>query len=285
MIRLSKRTLMLAVAVVAVIGGVAWSRVRPSNDRLWVPQQAVLPEAKVDGHLVHVRNVRNFQYTAGDTFTPAYYDRTYDLDKLVSASFILSPFSERWRGPAHSFVTFQFADSQFVAISVEARKEPGENYAVLTGLLKRFELMYVVGDERDLIGGRALLADDPLYLYPIRASPDRIRQVFVEMMQRAERLRTHPEFYNTVTNNCTSNVIAHVNRVAPGRIPGGLKTILPGYSDEVGIKLGLLDTDLDLERARERFRINEIARQYANDPAFSFRIREAQAVPASPAAP
>jgi len=285
MIRPSKRTLMIAGAVLAAVGGIAWSRVRPSNDRVWIPQQAVLPEARVDGHLVHVRNVRNFQYTAGDVFTPAYYDRTYDLDKLVSASFVLSPFSERWRGPAHSFVTFQFADSQFVAISVEARKEPGEAYAVLTGLLKRFELMYVIGDERDLIGSRALYADDPLYLYPIRAPRERIRQVFVEMLERAERLRTHPEFYNTVTNNCTSNVIAHVNRVAPGKIPGGLKTILPGYSDDVALELGLLDTDLDLEQARERYRINELARRYAKDPAFSFRIREASAAPAPPAAP
>jgi hypothetical protein len=245
-----------------------------------VTQQAVLPAAHIDGHLAHVQGVRNLQYTAEDKFTPAYYDRTYDLDKLVSASFIVTPFSESWRGPAHTFVTFGFADSQFVSISVEARREPGEAYGPLTGLFKRYELIYVIGDERDLIGQRASFGIAPVYLYPIRAPHERIRAVFVEMLQRADSLRAHPEFYNTLTNNCTSNVIAHVNHVASRRIPSGIKTILPGYSDEVAHELGLIDTDLDIAHARERFRINDRARRYAQDPLFSYRIRETTTVPA-----
>jgi len=201
-------------------------------------------------------------------------DRTYDLDKLLSVWYVLTPFSKEWRGPAHSFVSFGFSDSQFVAVSVEARREPGESYDAFTGLFKRFELMYVVGDEHDLIGQRAAFGTDRVYRYPIRAKPAKIREMFLAMLQRANRLRDHPEFYNTLTNNCTSNVVTHVNQIAPKTVPGGLKTIVPGYTDEVAFKIGLIDTDLDLEHARERFLINARAKQFIRDPLFSFRIRE-----------
>jgi len=267
-----------SVAISALLGAsavvFAWSSLQPSNDRTWIPEQAVLPAARFEGSVVHVRGIRNFAYTARTEFTPAYYDRTFELEKLTSVAFVLVPFSKRWRGPAHSFVTFGFADSQFVAISIEARREPGETYGTLAGLFKRFELMYVVGDERDLIGQRAAFGDEDVYLYPIRAPRDGIRQVFIEMLERANGLRDHPEFYNTLTNNCTSNLVQHVNRVTPGRVPGGLKTILPGYSDEVALRLGLIDSRLALGAARARFRINDQARRYINDPAFSIRLRD-----------
>ena len=269
-----RRTIGVVLALSLAASTLAWSTIHPRNDRAWVPEQAVLPEATFDGDLVRVRGVRNFTYSAPGRFTPAHDERTYDLDRLTSVWFVLTPFSTTWRGPAHSFVTFGFADSQFVSISVEARRETGEEYGPLTGLFKRYELVYVVGDERDLIGQRAAFGDYPVYLYPIRAPRERIREVFVEMLTRANALRERPEFYNTLTNNCTSNVVRHVNHVAPRTVPGGPKTILPGYTDEVALRLGLIDTELDLAAARERFRINDAARRHAGDPAFSLRIRE-----------
>ena len=272
---MSRRRTAAVVLSLAVAGAsIAWSTVRPSNARPWATEQAVLPAVEIAGSRAHVRGVRDFAYTAPGRFTPRYDDRTYDLDKLTGVWFVLTPFSRAWRGPAHSFVTFGFADSQFVSISVEARRERGEEYGPLTGLFKRFELVYVIGDERDLIGQRAIHGAYPVYLYPIRAPRERIREVFVEMLARADALRERPEFYNTLTNNCTSNVVRHVNHVAPRTVPGGPKTILPGYTDEVAHRLGLIDTELDMAAARERFRINERARQYADDPGFSLRIRE-----------
>lgn len=277
--RALKLSLLILPTAAIVAGAGAWASVHPTNQRTWIVQQAVLPSVSFEGNFAHVKGIRNFGYEAPARFTPEYYDRSFDLGKLTSAWFVLTPFSKRWRGPAHSFVSFGFADSQFVAISVEARREPGETYDALTGLLKRFELLYVIGDERDLIGSRARFDETPVYVYPIRARPERIRQVFVEMLQRANGLRSDPEFYNTLTNNCTSNVVRHVNAVAPRRVPGGIKTILPGYTDEVAHRLGLIDTELGLMQARERFRVNERARRYSHDPAFSLRIRERRVKP------
>ena len=264
----------LAGVLAACVGAAAWwVTIRPRADRVWIPEQAIAPSADVQGNRVRVTGIRSFNYTARSEFEPEYLDRTYDLDSLVSVWYVLTPFSDNWRGPAHSFVSFGFADSQFVSISVEARREPGETYDVVKGLFKRFELVYVIGDERDLIGQRAAFGTDRVYLYPIRTTPEKMRAMFLSMVTRANHLRERPEFYNTLTNNCTSNVVAHVNQISPRKVPSGIKTILPGYSDEVALRLGLIDTRLDLARARERFYINDRARRFFNDSAFSYRIR------------
>lgn len=271
---MNRRALRIAVVAGAAAAIGTWAALTPSNERAWVPQQARLTSAAFSDSTVRVHDVRNFSFTGSDRFTPAYYDTSYNLNKLETAWFVVVPFSKRWRGPAHTFVSFGFTDSQFVAISVEARREKGELYTPLQGLLKRFELIYVVGDERDVIGQRAAFSNEEVYLYPIRAPRERIRQVFVEMLRRANDLRGAPEFYNTLTNNCTSNLVRHVNHVVPGKVPGGIKIMLPGYADEVAQRLGLIDTELDLEQARERFRINDRARRFIDDPLFSVRIRE-----------
>ena len=273
---LGRRHLVLVLAVLtaaAILAAAGWSTIRPSNDRDWRPDQVVLPHAEFTGHLVHVRGIRNSSYTAPERYATAYYDKTFDLDKIESVWFVLSPFSTDWRGPAHSFLSFGFADSQFVAISVEARKERGESYSVLKGLLKRFELMYLVADERDLIELRANYRGEEVYVYPVRASRADIRRLFVEMLERANRLREHPEFYNSLTSNCTTNIVGHVNSIAPRKVRYGLSVLLPGYADKRAHELGLLDTNLTLEQARRRYRVNERAKRYADRPDFSIRIR------------
>jgi hypothetical protein len=198
--------------------------------------------------------------------------RSYDLGKLQTVWFILAPFEPDNRGPAHSFLSFGFADSQYVAVSVEARKEKDETYSILKGVLKRYEIMYVVGDERDLVRLRVARGDD-VYLYPIRTTPAKARALFVQMLERANRLGREPEFYNTLTNNCTTNILEHANSVASKKIPYGREVLLPGYADELARELGLIDTDLPIEEARRRFHINARARTAFQDSLFSRRIR------------
>ena len=68
-----------AVALMAI--GVWWSSIKPSNERDWQPEVARLAYATIDGDLVTVHNIRNFDYRTETDFTPAYYDRTYDLNQ------------------------------------------------------------------------------------------------------------------------------------------------------------------------------------------------------------
>ena len=147
--------------------------------------------------LVRIRNVRNFSYRTAEDFDGRYEDRTYDLGRLERVWFVLSPFGGAWRGPAQAFLSFEFADGQHVSISVEARREVGEEYSVVKGLLRRYELIYVIGDERDLVALRAVHWNDPTYLYPVRATPEQAREIFVRMLERTQEIERRPEFYNT----------------------------------------------------------------------------------------
>lgn len=245
----------------------------PTHDRTWRPEQALLPQVTMDGSLVQVHNVRDFTFRSAKDFTPAYRDRTYDLDKVERVWFVLSPFNRSWRGPAHSFLSFGFSDGQYVSVSVEARREAGENYSILRGALRKFELMYVIGEERDVIGVRAVTQDDPVYLYPVRATPAQARALFTAMLRRAQAIEREPAFYNTFTNNCTTNILHPVNDLLDNDIPLSVGVVLPGYSDKLAYQHGLIDTDLTLEQARERFQVNDRARAAIHDPGFSARIR------------
>lgn len=255
-------------------GALMGMRLRPSHDRSWSVEQAILPHIVLENHLVHIHNVRDFVFRSSDDFTPGYRDHTYDLNRLERVWLVIAPFSRGWRGPAHSFLTFGFSDGHYLSISVEARREEGESFSIWKGALRQFELIFVIGEERDLIGLRAAIWDTPVYLYPMRATPDQVRRVFLHMVRRAQSLERQPEFYNTFTNNCSTNILDAVNAVALKPIPFGPRILVPGYSDAIAHKRDLIDTDLSLEAARTRFQVDERAKAAFGSADFSERIRE-----------
>ncbi|HET9424852.1 MAG TPA: DUF4105 domain-containing protein, partial [Gemmatimonadaceae bacterium] len=224
--------------------------VHPSNDRNWSADQSVLARAEFDGPLVTIRNVRNFRYDSVDRFRPAYYDKTYDLRNLDSVWFFVEPFGKG--GAAHTFVSFGFAGRDFVAISVEIRKEKGEAFSPLKGLLRQYEVMYVVGDERDLVALRTNHRKDPVHLYRVNTTPERMRAMFTGMLRRANRLAESPEMYNTLTNTCTTNLVRHVNDITPERIPFRPAILLPAGSDRLAYEIGLIDRSRPFEETRRR---------------------------------
>lgn len=245
---------------------------RPSNDRDWAPDQARLPIARIDGDSVTISNLRNTHYRSTTDFDVRWETRTYDLRTLDSLWFMVEPFAA-WRGPAHTLLSFGFSDGHYVAVSVEIRKEAGESFSPLLGLLRQYELTYVVGDERDLIGLRANHRRDDVHLYRLRATPAQARALFLGMLDRANALAAQPEFYNTLTNTCTTNIVDHIEQLAPGTVPLSYKTVLPAYSDDLAYDLGLIDTALPRDSYRSAHRINEAAARFADSPAFSRGIR------------
>jgi hypothetical protein len=273
--RLFRLALFAALLLTAVVLGFLLFGPKPSNDRDWTPDQARLPWAEIAGRRVEVHNVRNARYRSTEDYDVAWEDRSYDLDRLRSAWFVVEPFeSQDWEGPAHTLMSFGFAGGDYLAISVEIRKEKGEGFSPWKGLLRQYEVMYVVGDERDLIQLRTNHRRDPVYLYPVRAPRERIEQMFVSMLRRANHLRQEPEHYNTLTNTCTTNIVRHVNELVPGRVPWSYKVLLPGYSDELAYELGLIDTELPFHAAKRHFRIDDDALRAAGQEDFSRRIRQ-----------
>lgn len=246
----------------------------PSNDRDWNIDQAILPSAKIEGNLVSIKNIRNFTYASTTSYTANYHDKTFDINKIKKVWYVVEPFSGI-PGSAHTFLSFEFEGDQFVSISVEIRKEKGEVYHPIKGLFNKYELMYVIADERDAIKLRSNYRKDLVYLYPINTTKEKVALLFLDMVNRVNNLNESPEFYNTVTNTCTTNIVEHVNKITPKRVPFfNLRILLPANSDKLAYELGLIDTKLPFEQARVKYFINYKAMKYANDPNFSVRIRE-----------
>jgi hypothetical protein len=176
---------------------------------------------------------------------------------------------------AHIMLSFGFAGRDYLAISIEARKEQGEGYSTIDGFFRHFELFYVVGDERDLIGVRAIHRKNPpedVYLYRVQAPPEAARRLFLEYFRQINSLREKPQFYNSLTTNCTSTIWMNA-RVNPQHLPFSWKIIISGHVPEYMYENRRLDTSLPFEELRERGHVNARAQEAGSAADFSQRIR------------
>ncbi|MCX5898946.1 MAG: DUF4105 domain-containing protein, partial [Proteobacteria bacterium] len=167
-----RRTLLFFLALFAVVA-VWWSSIKPTNNRDWQTDVAVLPYASIQGNLVTIHNIRNFNYRTETDFDPNYYDKTFDISKLTSVDLI----TVYWMGDAiaHVMISFGFGGSDYVTFSIETRKEKGQAYSSIQGFFKQYGIIYVVGDERDLIRVRTSFRNprEDVYLYRIRVTLER----------------------------------------------------------------------------------------------------------------
>ncbi len=259
-----------AVAVVLVL--LVWRSATPSNSRDWQPEVAVLPHATIDGDRVTIHNIRNFDYRTETDFTAAYYDRTFDLKKLDRVDLV----AVYWIGPAiaHLLLAFGF-EGEHVAMSIEARKVRNKPYGTVPGFFQQYELVYVVGDERDIIRLRTNYRKDPpedVYLYRMTGPIENGRRVFLDYIRDINELRARPRFYNTLTTNCTTMILAH-GSVNPDHIPYSWKVLLSGYAPEYAYERGRLIRTMPFEELKRRSRINAAAQAADKAPDFSRRIR------------
>lgn len=247
---------------------------KPSNTRTWNDDQSILPFSEIDGNKVSVHNIRDFMYASTTSYNIHYYDKTFDTNTIKKVWYIVEPFSGV-PGSAHTFLSFEFENNQFLSISIEIRKEKGESFNPIKGIFNQYELTYVIADEKDVIKLRSNYRKDTVYLYPAKGTQEGFKLLLLDMLSRTNTLKEHPEFYNTITNNCTTNIVKHVNKVSSGSIPFfTLQAIFPEYSDKLAYELGLIDSTLPFEEARARYRINDRAIKYTDDINFSIKIRE-----------
>lgn len=261
------------IPALLLVLGLFYISIKPTNIADWSFDQQILPTAKISNDLVTIENVRNFRYTSTSDYRPSYYTREYDLSKIKSVDYIVEPFGE-FSGAAHTFLSFGFEGDEYVSISVEIRKKKGQSFSPWKGLLKQYTLVYVVADEKDVVKLRSNYRKDDVYIYPTKIDKEHARKLFLSMIARVNKLHDQPEFYNTITNTCTTNIVRHVNDISEIKVPFSYKVLMPGYSDKLAYDLGLLDTTLPYDKIRERYQINDKAMKYADDKDFSLKIRE-----------
>lgn len=248
---------------------------QPSNNRDWQADVSVLPYATIQGSQVKVHNIRNFDYRSETDYTPAYYDKILDLKKLNGVDII----AVYWMGPAiaHVFLSFAFEGGDHLAVSIETRKEKGEAYSTLKGFFRQYELYYVVADERDVIRLRTNYRHNPpedVYIYRASAPIENGRRLFMAYIDRINSLKNKPEFYNTLTSNCTTSIWmnTHVNE---GHVPFSWKILVSGYLPELLYEQGRLQSSgLSFSEMQRNSHVNARAQAADYDNNFSSRIRE-----------
>ena len=269
----------LAGFTVVFAGLVAWFfLIPPSNERPWRLDVSRLATATIQGDRVTVHNIRNLEYRTETDFTPRYYDKTFDLRQLDSLDLI----AVYWGSPAiaHVMVSFGFGGKDYLAFSIETRTEAGEGYSTIKGFFRQFELVYVVADERDVIGVRTHFRDptEQVYLFRSRLPVENQRKLFLEYLRELNELADKPAWYNTITDNCTTGVLARTQAYQHrGRY--NWKLLLSGYAAEYVYEMGGLDSSLSFEELRQRGHVNERAEQGGITPDFSQRIRQGLPMP------
>jgi hypothetical protein len=268
---LSRRPRMRLAFGAVFLGVVAWwISISPSHDREWRPEVAVMPRAVIDGDRVHLTGVRNFDYRTRDDFTVRYEERELSLSHLTGIDFYVSYWAE---GPVgHTFLSFIFDNAPPLSISIETRPEVGEGFAPIASLFKQFELIYVVGEERDIVGVRTNHRRESVYLYRLNASAYDARRLLLIYLARINELADRPEFYHLLSNSCTINIVRYANAAGrAGRFD--IRHLLNGLIDSYLYHSGRIDTTLPFDELRQRSLINEAAQAADGAPDFSQRIR------------
>jgi hypothetical protein len=240
---------------------------RPTNTDNWEPEVAIPGTVTITNNQVTITNIRNFSYQTRTDFAPHYETRTYDLADLSSLDLILS----YWTSPliAHVFLSFGF-NEEYMAISIEIRRRKNQKFSSFAGFFRQYEMFYVVADERDLIGQRVLIRKEAVYLYRVQIPEDIRRKLFLSYLHRVQHLAEKPEFYNTLTNNCTTNIFRHANETAR-LLPFNWKILFSGRADEYAYQRGILDQSLPFETLKRNSLITpESAARPGN---FSHNIR------------
>lgn len=205
---------------------------KPSHDRDWELGQERLPKIDIVGDDIEISDFRDFVWNGSGKAEPRYVSRKHKLSEIRSVDVIISHFSD-FEGLAHIFLSFGFVDGKHVVVSMETRREVGEEFSPILGLLNNFEIIYVVGSERDIVGLRTDVRDERVHIYPTVASPEKAKELFLKLAEDINRIYAKPKFYNTLLSNCTNVITRRVEDISELKFPLTYKTLLPGYFDEV----------------------------------------------------
>jgi len=230
---------------------------QPSHDRDWELGHEELPRIvySATSSGVTVENYRDFPWTTASSADVMYTTRSFDLDEMTGVDVFISHFAD-FEGLAHIFLSFTFSDGEHIAVSLETRRESDETFSPLLGILRQFEIIYVVGSEDDVVGVRTGHRNERVYLYPTKATPQQARQLFDLLAADINNIHETPRMYNTLTHNCTNELTRPVEKMSDVTFPLTWKTILPGYFDEILYELELIETSFSFAETKARHLID-----------------------------
>lgn len=242
----------------------------PGNGGPWHEGHERSAYAELAGRSLTIHNIRDFR---DDDLQQAarreYVSRTWQLDELERIWFGLSHFGPY--GLAHSFISAEFSDGEFLSLSIEARRRPGQVYRPLMGLIRQYTKIYIAATEQDVIGRRSHRRGETVLLYPANGSREDMERFFLALIDDANELYAQPEFYNLILDNCLTNLLKHGVRLEEVS-PRDIRVLLPGRTDQLTYAFGITPDDIPFDSARERATIDPTVTGL-DDPEFSAKIR------------
>jgi len=260
------------LVLLLVVYMILWVVFRPSHDRDWELGQERLPRFAFQDERLTIENFRNFDWKGEGIANVRYETRVFDLRDIHSVDVFISHF-DTFEGLAHIFLSFGFSDGRHIVISMETRREVGESFSPILGVLRQFEIIYIVGSEQDIVGLRTDIRDERVYLYRTIASPLQARELLLKIAEDVNGIYEEPRMYNTLTHNCTNALTRRVEGISEVKFPLTWKTLLPGYFDEVLFGMGLIVPAGDFQETKGRSLIDNI-RVHRQSPRYESDLRE-----------
>jgi hypothetical protein len=246
-----------------------WLSLRPSQNQDWEPEVATLAHAVRNGDELTVYDIRDFEYQSPTDLTPHYDTRTFDLANLRGLDLFINYWGSRYM--AHPILSFDFGPQGHLCFSIEIRPRTGQAYSILGSLYRRYTLIYIAADERDVIRLRTNFKHEDIYLYRLKLPLEDIRARLREYLDRLNGLYGQAMWYNAVTENCTTSIRAQ--RQASKRAPWDWRMLVNGFADEMLYERHLLAGNLPFSELKERALINQRAVAAGDGADFSQRIR------------
>jgi len=247
----------------------------PSNDRSWVNDNQRLASVEITGDKAHIKNVRDFSWRTTKDYDERWIDMTIDLNKVRKIWFILEYFSPERKEMAHTILSYEFDDGRRLACSIEVRRKEGSRFHPLKGMFRSYELIYVWGTESDIIGVRSRCRrKSKTHLFEgVVLGPGNERRMLESYLRRTNKLAKDPEWYNTITNTCTTNIVNHVNEVYPGRVPWTIGILMPGLSPKILLRNNLVKSSGNIDETMESSLIDSISEKWDDSRDFGDWIR------------
>lgn len=210
-----------------------------------------------------IRNVRwEWQQASDSKLLPVWETVTINPDLVENVYFVKKPFPPEWIA-AHSFLAFTFRPGGMVdskgrsanalVLTIEAYQRTDQNYDLKAGLKKTFAVSWILTTWKNYLEQSCKYGKEKLILYPTTFTDSQKADLVRETLEQATVDRSG-EFYHTVLNNCTNNLIVLFNHVLPKEkqikmwwVPSfiyNIRATMPVMVPKMLIKKGILEKEL-----------------------------------------
>lgn len=206
---------------------------------IWqTPWRHTLEINKLDDGRYELLNVRDFVYRSETDFDVQYRTMTVDPEKISSVDAVFSHWDNQ-QSIAHSMLGMNFADGTTVVISLETRLPEGADQNGIDGLYRRYGLAMLAGTPDDFYGLRVDHRGETLYVYRLQMDHESQRETVISVLERAAELQRNPQFYNTLSRNCTTGLLP----MLPGAVDlssGDIRVLLNGLAVQMLFEKGMV---------------------------------------------